>query len=170
MSNIFENPRFGWTEWHVNDHKIGPISYLDDVVEKTCEICMKYLILPEDRRTGFNIEFEAEGYCSGIVQIGEYFYAYDTTGGSALPVNNLVLLSGEEKGEEFVLEFLSNAISDFEEEPELWAQFPCCVVTAKDEGEMAKYHNLLMTSARYLLEQKMQKGQKNADTNNRETG
>ena len=73
---MFTQPNCGWTQWSINGHKIGSISYLSDVPAEFINACCVYLRNP----VGFNLVFDGEGNDSGLSLIGEYFCTYSFHG------------------------------------------------------------------------------------------
>ena len=146
--SIFTTPRAGWTAWSVNGHKIGPISWISDVPSDFCFACMHYLSHHNDdlQIEGFNVHFDAEGYETGIVQIGDNFYSYDTETNDPPYINNLTLLSDGDK-KDFIKMILGEAVEDFEKDFDEWVTFS----TDNDKVRVEKgLDNMIKTVKEFL--------------------
>lgn len=131
---MFSTPSAGWTKWEISGHEIGPVSYLDDVPYIFIDACVRCIHDPG----AFNIAFDAEGYETGAVQIGNRFVSYSTTGDEpTCYLSNMTFLSDflfEESDQiEFVKGMLREAIEDFEKDFALWSEWNPGLY--EDEGE-----------------------------------
>lgn len=135
---MFSPPYAGWTTWKINGHKIGPVSYIDDVPYIFIDACVRYIHDPG----AFNVSFDAEGYNTGIVQIGDRFISYSTTGDEpTCYLSNMTFLSDflfDESEIEFVKGMLREAIEDFERDFELWSEWNPGLYEDEEEIEAAK--------------------------------
>lgn len=124
-------PFAGWAHINVNGEYIGTASYLDWVPGVVIEPCIRYLkeaIHDLDRwqhipgKYGLNMEFDAEGWNFGIVEIGESFYTYNTRNQNP-PYLNLKEIDLEPykwEGFRFVQSLMAEAVKDIEEHFEEW--------------------------------------------------
>lgn len=140
---MLSKPWCGWCSVEINGKKIGSASYLDWLPGLILDPCIRYVKAQNEvkkkydyvgRGYGFNIEFDAEGYHFGIVEIGEDFYTYDTCGGEP----PYIRLTEIESDEFFVRNLLQEAINDFEENLDEWAWW-----SAIDEKEAEQDKKLI---------------------------
>ena len=121
---MFTRPNCGWTEWEINGHKNGSVSYCDDVPAIFITACCNYLKNP----IGFNLVLDGEGNDHGLSLIGNYFCAYSFHGEEPpylteiTPVSDFILYDTDD-GPEFVEKMLREAINDFERDFDLWSRW-----------------------------------------------
>jgi len=127
-------PWAGWSRITVNGESLGTASYLDWVPGVVIEPCIRYLeaALKDLERWGhspggygFNIEFDAEGWHFGIVEIGDDFYTYDTKGEEEpyIRLKEIDLEPYRWSGYRFVRELMVEAVRDIEMNFEGWVQW-----------------------------------------------
>lgn len=74
-------PHAGWCPVELNGEELGTASYLDWLPGIILDACIRYLEAVKngyEGKVGFNIEFDAEGYYFGLVEVGDGIYTYDT--------------------------------------------------------------------------------------------
>lgn len=144
-------PWCGWSEITVNGDRLGTASYLDWLPGTVLNPCINYLTIVKNNydkwqtpfgEYGFNIEFDAEGWHFGIVEIGDDFYTYDTRG-SEPPYINLKEIDAESydyQEYKFVLSILKETIKDIEAEFDGWVEWD-----AYDDEDKRKNQDALNT-------------------------
>lgn len=139
---MFATPHGGWTEWEINGHKIGSISYLSDVPYEFINICCDYINNP----VGFNLIFDGEERDTALSLIGHYFCSYSFMGNDppytteVTPVSDFILWDSSD-GPRFVEGLLKEAVEDFERDFDLWVTWNPGLY--EDEEEIEKERTAL---------------------------
>lgn len=131
---MFSKPTCGWTNWSINGHKIGSISYLSDVPAEFINACCDYLLQP----TGFNLVLDGEGNDKGLSLIGNYFCTYSFHGEKPPYLTEITavsdfILANTDDGPKYIKKLLKEAINDFERDFELWATWKPGIYEEADE-------------------------------------
>lgn len=141
---MFAKPNIGWTKWEINGHKIGSVSYVDDVPFEFITACCNYLKNP----VGFNLVLDGEGNDSGLTLLGNYFCAYSFNGSEPPYVTDLTpvsdfILTDSNDGPEFVEKLLAEAIEDFERDFDLWSEWNPGIYPEDKEIEAENLQDLI---------------------------
>lgn len=152
---MFSTPKFGWTSWKISGHKIGSISYIDDVPFIFINTCCDYLTNP----VGFNIVFDGEGNDHGLSLIGNYFCTYSFQGeeppylSEITPVSDFIL--DKKDGIKFIEKLLEEALNDFEQDFDFWAEWnPGLYEEETEIEEERKALSTLLDKAKDILAKK----------------
>lgn len=68
--------KYGWVNIYIGEKPIGCASYLTDVPFDLLDSMIQYL--SNDNQLNYSVEFDAEGYHFGLIEISEELYIYDT--------------------------------------------------------------------------------------------
>lgn len=68
--------KYGWVNIYIGEKPIGCTSYLTDVPFDLLDSMIQYL--SDDNQLNYSVEFDAEGYHFGLIEISEDLYIYDT--------------------------------------------------------------------------------------------
>lgn len=122
-------PSRGWSEITVNSKVLGTASYLSWLPGDILEACIRYLkCAKKDIEKwgtayggyGLNIEFDAETYQFGLVEIGSQIYSYDDRKKEEPYINLGNALCNHRENVDFVKKMTEEVISDIENDFEGW--------------------------------------------------
>ena len=121
---MFRNPQYGWCGVSVGTEYVGTASYLRDPVMDAMEAFITYF----REHTPFNLVFDAEGYCFGIIEFADGLYIVsDNTNNGTL---NSKIITGEMFGRtsamsnDQILRILATeCIADVERDFDKWTKW-----------------------------------------------
>lgn len=161
---MLSKPWCGWTQVIINNEKLGSASYLDWVPGLVLDPCIRYLTACTESQNnydfigggyGFNIEFDAEGYNFGLVEIGNNLYSYDTCADKE-PYINLKEIDLSEYNYncyEFIYTLTKEVISDLETNYEDWILWDTMTNDKEEYDKNKEALDEIINKAKVIVEQ-----------------